>query len=182
MKVASLHAWVALPLLLGLGACAPKLDWREVRPAGSGLVAWFPCKPKVETRAAQPGGTPTPQGGMGLAVCRSEELSFSVAWADVVEPSQVGPALQQMRESLLAKLAAQAGPAQALAVPGMTPNPQALQHSLQAAGGAAAGLGQVAVFARGLRVYQAVMLGATRKADSSQQAWETFVTALRVEP
>lgn len=157
----------SLVLLLCLPACAPRLDWREVRPAGAGLLALFPCKPEVENRSRP--------AAMGLAVCRAAEQSFSVSWTEVAEPAQVGPALQQMRESLAAKLGARPAPAQALQVPGMTPNPLAQQQALEGAGEQRA---RVAVFARGLRVYQATLLGARPEAA----AWETFVTGLRLEP
>jgi hypothetical protein len=156
---------ILLPLLC-LSACAPRLDWREVRPAGAGLLALFPCKPEVESRS-QP-------VAMGLAVCEAAGQRFSVSWADVAEPAQVAPALQQMREALAAKLAARPSAAQALQVPGMTPNPQAQQQVLE---GGAQGA-RVAVFARGLRVYQATLLGAQAEAG----AWDTFSVGLRLEP
>ncbi|QPF75795.1 hypothetical protein G8A07_24720 [Roseateles sp. DAIF2] len=154
----------ALILGLALSACAPALDWREVRPAGADLLALFPCKPEVESRQ-QP-------AAMGLAVCQAAGASFSVSWTEVAEPAQVGPALAQMREALATKLQARARPGEALQVPGMTPQLQAQQQALE--GGTQPA--RVAVFARGLRVYQATLLGAT--ADPA--AWETFVTGLRL--
>ena len=36
-------------------ACTPTLDWREVRPEASGLVALFPCKPDRHARRAVAG-------------------------------------------------------------------------------------------------------------------------------
>ncbi len=169
-----------LLLALGTAACAPKLDWREVRPEGAGLKALFPCKPSVESRAApRTGAAPA---AMGLAVCRVDELSVSVSWADVPEPAQVGPALLQMRESLLGKLQVPSDAVQAVTVAGMTPNEQALQQAFQVAGaGAAARQGSVAVFARGLRVYQLVMLGARPGAEATQ-TWETLLGSIQLEP
>lgn len=168
---------LASALLFALAAlgCAPKFDWREVRPEGAGLSALFPCKPMVESR-----GAPSAPA-MGLAVCRVDELSFSVAWAEVAEPAQVGPVLSEMRESLLGKLQAQPEAAQAIVVAGMTPNAQALQQSFRVAGASAtARQGAVAVFARGLRVYQLVMLGARPGAEAAQ-AWETLLGAIKLE-
>lgn len=154
--------------ILGLAACAPSLDWREVRPEGGGLQALFPCKPEVENRRE-----PTP---MGLAVCQAAGQSFSVSWAELADPAQVGLALRQMREALATKLAAPA-PASAssgVLVPGMTPQPEAGQWWLQGARQQA----RVAVFARGLRVYQLTQLGERLEAG----AWETFVTGLTLQP
>lgn len=151
-----------------LAACVPALDWREVRPEGGGLQALFPCKPEVESRRA-----PAP---MGLAVCQAAGQSFSVSWAELADPAQVGPALRQMREALATKLAAPA-PASAssgVQVPGMTPQPEAGQWLLQGARQQA----RVAVFARGLRVYQLTQLGERLEAG----AWETFVTGLTLQP
>ena len=161
-----------LGLLLLLAACAPRLDWREARPAGAGVLALFPCKPELERREL-----PAPPGAarlnMGLAACKAGGLSFSLAWAEMAEPAQVGPALAQMRDSLAQRLHARAAAAEPLRVPGMTPHPQALQQALTGEAQQA----RVAVFARGLQVYQAVMLGPRTDAE----AWETFVTSLRLD-
>lgn len=153
-----------LALLALVSACSPSLDWRELRPDGAGVLALFPCKPEVERRE---------QARMGLAVCKAAGKSFSLTWAELDDPAQVAPALQQMRESLTARLQARAAPAQAVQIKGMTPNPQALQQGLQAEQQQA----RVAVFARGMWVYQAVMLGP--KPD--EEAWETFLTGLRLD-
>ncbi|WP_397534379.1 hypothetical protein [Roseateles sp.] len=162
-------------------ACSPKFDWREVRPEGSGLRALFPCKPTVESRIGPPEGA-APKLAMGLAVCRVDALSVSVSWADVGEPAQVGPALLQMRESLLGKLQARSEGSRSVAVMGMTPNDQSLQQGFMAPAGAApASQGAIAVFARGLRVYQLVMLGARPGAEASQ-TWEALLGSIKLEP
>ena len=153
-----------LALVAVVSACTPSLDWRELRPDGAGVLALFPCKPEVERREPV---------RMGQAVCKAAGLSFSLTWAQLDDPAQVGPALQQMRESLAARLQARAAPTQPVQVKGMTPNPQALQQGLQAEQQQA----RVAVFARGMWDYQAVMLGA----KSDEAAWETFLTGFRLD-
>lgn len=157
--VPALFALVAV-----VSACSPSLDWREVRPDGAGVLALFPCKPEIERREPV---------RMGQAVCKAAGASFSLTWVRLDDPAQVAPALEQMRVSLAARLQARAAPAQAVQVKGMTPNPQALQQGLQAERQQA----RIAVFARGMWVYQAVMLGA--KPDEA--AWETFLTGLRLD-
>lgn len=152
-----------LVLALGLAACAPGLDWREVRPAGAELALLFPCKPEIDSRT-----------GAGLAVCKAEGLSFSLSWAEIQDPALVGPALQAMRESLGRKLQASAEPPSALVIPGMSAYAQA-QQQLWKAGAQQA---RVAVFARGLRVYQLVLMG--KSADAA--TWETFLSSLRLNP
>lgn len=149
--------------MLGLlAACQPALNWREARPAGSGAVALFPCKPEVEQRP-----------GMGLAQCEAAGRRFSLSWADLPDPAQLGPALKAMPTALAGKLGQPLPAAQALQVPGMTPLPEAAEYRL----GAAAGITRVAVFAHGTRVYQAVM---TAEADD-RAAWENFRAGLAVE-
>ena len=168
-------AAVGLVLLLALvgSACSPSLDWRDVRPAGSGAQALFPCKPEINSRAV----SSAEPGRMGLASCKAAGLSFSLAWAEVADPSQVTPALQQMRAALLTKLAAQPTPPQHLHVPGMTPNPAAGTQRVE--GGVTAGSqkAQVALFTRGLWVYQAVMLGDKR----DDAAWSNFIDSIKLD-
>ena len=66
-------------MLAVLPACQPALNWREVRPAGSGAVALFPCQPDVEQRP-----------GMGLARCETGGKGFALSWADTPDASQSG--------------------------------------------------------------------------------------------
>ena len=148
-------------MLALLAACQPALNWRETRPAGSGAVALFPCKPDVEQRQ-----------GMGLAQCQAGDLGFALSWADTPDPLQAGAALKAMTQSLAAKLGQPLPAPLALQVPGMTPLPEATQHRLAGAGGVT----RVGVFAHGGRVYQALMTGA--KDDVA--AWDGFVAGLRV--
>jgi hypothetical protein len=157
----------AVCLLFALVACSPRLDWREVRPPGAGVLALFPCKPDIESREQG-------RARMGLAACKAAGWGFSLTWAQLDDPALVGPALRQMRESLAVRLKASPAPAQVAKISGMTPNPQALQQSLRAERLRV----EVAVFAHGLRVYQAVMLGP----ESDPAAWETFLGAIKLEP
>ena len=88
-------------------------------------------------------------------------------------PAQVSPALAQMRAALATKLGADPATAlQAVDVPGMTPNTEAgAQHLVGTKGQA-----RVAVFSRGLRVYQAVMLGPK---PLDEAAWRNFLGSLK---
>lgn len=148
--------------LLWLAACQPALNWREVRPAGSGAVAMFPCKPDVEQRK-----------DMGLAQCEAAGRGFAMSWAQVPDATQVGAALKAMPQALSTKLGVALPAAAPLQVPGMTPMAEAAQYRLAGA----AGVTRVAVFAHGGRVYQALM---TAPQDDAA-AWETFRTGLAIE-
>ena len=165
----NLTATALLVLTIALSACAPGLDWREVNPAESGVRALFPCKPEVSNRPA----TSTEPGRMGLAHCKAAGLSFALAWAELADPAQITPALLQMRLSVASKLGATAAAPQPMQLPGMTPNSQAQWQSLLAPSQQA----KVAVFSRGLLVYQLVMMGP--KGDDA--AWENFVSSIRLD-
>jgi hypothetical protein len=110
---------------------------------------------------------------MGLAHCKAAGLSFALAWAELADPAQITPALLQMRLSVASKLGATAAAPQPMQLPGMTPNSQAQWQSLMAPSQQA----KVAVFSRGLLVYQLVMMGPKR----DDAAWETFVSSIRLD-
>jgi hypothetical protein len=148
-------------MLTFLSACQPALNWREVRPAESGAVSLFPCKPDVEQRP-----------GMGLAQCKASGISFSLSWADTPDPSQAGAALKAMSQALAAKLGQVLPSALALQVPGMTPLPEAAQYRVAGA----SSLTRLAVFAYGGRVYQALMTAP----QDNPAAWDGFLGGLRV--
>lgn len=149
-------------LVLSLtAACQPALNWREARPDGAQVVAMFPCKPELEQRP-----------GMGLAQCQAAGLGFALSWADVSDPTQVGPALKAMPRALATKLGQPLPAAQPLQVPGMTPLPEAAEYRLAVVGSTT----RVAVFAHGERVYQALMTAPT----DDPPAWETFIGGLRL--
>lgn len=151
-----------------LTACSPGLDWREVRPDGGGVFALFPCKPEISTHKATNAEPVT----MGLAQCKAVEQSFALSWAEVDDAAKVGAALGQMRLALAGKLVAQPRDAKPLVVPGMTPNDEAQQLALVGVNQQA----RMAVFARGQRVYQAVMLGTQR----NEAAWEAFLASIKL--
>ncbi|MFG6467773.1 hypothetical protein [Roseateles sp. BYS87W] len=145
-----------------LTACQPALNWREIRPTGSGLRAQFPCKPDQDVRKDK-----------GLAQCEAGDLGFAVSWADVPDATQSGAALQAMAQALAGKLQQPLPAATPVAVPGMTPLPEAAQYRWVTP----TGVTRVAVFAYGGRVYQALMTAARDDAA----AWDTFRTALAVD-
>lgn len=148
-----------------LAACQPGLNWREVRPPDSTLRALFPCKPDVEQRGVA-------GRRMGLVQCEAAGARYSVAWAELPDPTAAGPALAEMPRALALKLKRPLPAVSTLAVPGATPQAQAGQYLLQGPDGAA----RLAVFAHGPLVYQVLRLG---PADDAS-AWETFLGSLRL--
>jgi hypothetical protein len=154
-------------------ACAPTLDWREVRPDGSGASLLMPCKPSSMVRTVRLAG-----GSVSLALhaCSAGGHTWAIGFADVEDPARVTAALDELEAAARANLGA--GPAQTLtlAVAGATPNPSSkrVQFSGRLGDGTAV-QEQVAVFVRGTRVFQATVLGPQLPADGV----ETFFGALR---
>jgi hypothetical protein len=151
-----MRAFLLAALLLA--ACSPALDWRELRPEDSGAVAMFPCRPSSHARKVVLAGG---EVLLTLHACSAADTTWALAFADLADPARVRPALDELRRSATANIAAQETRELALAVPGATPHPGAARLALagrRADGGPVQE--QVAVFAKGTRVYQATVIGA----------------------
>jgi len=147
----------AMALITGLLACSPALDWRQVRPEGWGLQAAMPCRPDHLQRQVRLAGATV---ALSLEVCSADGHSFALASADLADPALVVPALQALLQAAQANVQGQVLGEQAAAVPGMTPQAAALRRQLsgQMPDGRAV-REQVLVFAKGLRVFQATVMG-----------------------
>lgn len=167
------RAW-AVATLLWACACTPALDWREVRPEGSGALVLFPCKPVGLVRNVPLGGVSVP---MTIHACRAGDAVYGFGFAEAGDPARVTPALHELREAALANLGARSAEALPLAVQGSTPNARAGAwrfDGLRPDGKAVRE--SVALFAHGTRVYQASVLGAGADAETVR----TFFDGLRV--
>jgi hypothetical protein len=159
-----------LPLL---AACTPALDWREVRPADSDALALFPCKPGRYARTVPLAGAPVE---MHLASCKAQDTTYAIAYATVAAPAQVTPALDQLRRAAAANIGA-TPTASDWTVGGMTPNPLAQKLAMQGHDAQGKPVQEQAVFfVRGLRVYQATMIGPML----DPAAAETFFSGLKL--
>jgi hypothetical protein len=166
---------VALALLANaLFACSPVLDWREFEPEGSGLIVTFPCRPDRHARDVVVAGVKT---RMNMLVCAAGDATYALSFIDVAEPSGVTAALADLRAVAAGNLGAVDATPGSLQVPGMTPNTQAARLHLAGLRPDGTALQQqAAFFAKGLRVYQASVLGATLPAE----AYDTFFAGLRL--
>lgn len=161
---------------IGVMGCAPVLDWREVRPAGSGVSLLFPCKPDSQSRLVRLAGT---QVRLVLLACAAGGSTWGLAHADVVDPASVGVALAELRAAATANLSASSMLELPLKVDGATPNPSSSR--VQLAGRLPDGRAvnsQVAVFAKGTRIFQATLIGEGWPADAP----DTFFSSLRLSP
>ncbi|HJV59377.1 MAG TPA: hypothetical protein VJ743_00465 [Albitalea sp.] len=159
---------------LALAACSPALNWREVHPEATELVAMFPCKPQQVARTVALAGTPTQ---MRLVSCTADGATYAVAYASVRTPAEVAAALSQLHQSAVDNIGASAGPPAAFTVAGMTPQPLAQRRALRGRGlDGQAVSEQVAMFAKGLTVYQATMVGPSLDAEAA----DTFFAGLKL--
>jgi hypothetical protein len=167
----------ALPVALACAsvwACTPALDWRETQPEGAGIVVMFPCRPDRHARAVLVAGAKV---RMEMWVCAAGGATYALSFVDAVNPAGVAPALSDLRALAVRNLGGVEPRWFDLHVRGMTPNPQATRLSL--AGRLPDGapvLQEAAFFARGLRVYQASVVGAKLVPEATQ----TFFAGLRL--
>jgi hypothetical protein len=165
----------ALCLLALLAACAPSLNWREVRTPVGGAAALLPCKPASHAREVSLAGRPLT---LTLLACTAEQSTYALAVADVGDAARVGPALTALKTSAWANMrTTQPVTTQALAVQGMTPNVEAARWQVPGQlpdGRAVQAFG--AVFAHATWVYQATVIAPQLDAEATQ----TFLQSLRV--
>ncbi len=163
----------AVAMAIVLAACAPTLDWREVRPADAGVVALMPCRPSTFERQVRLAGR---EVALGLQACNAGGVTWALAWADMVDPALVSPALRELTASARANVGGAVARSQPFAPAGATPNPASLREAI--AGKLPDGKAieeQVAVFSVGTRVFQATVVAPRLDADHV----DTFFGGLR---
>jgi hypothetical protein len=157
-----------------LGGCSPALDWREFEPEDSGLVVTFPCRPDRHARQVTVAGA---TARMDMLVCTVGEATYALTFTDVADPAGVAGALADLRSLAAGNLGAAATASGEARVRGMTPNPMAARLDLRGQRPDGAAVRQEAVFfAKGLRVYQASVIGTSL----SSEAVDTFFAGLKL--
>jgi hypothetical protein len=170
------RAIIASAFAFTLSACAPALDWREVRPAGTQLQLLFPCKPTSQQRTVSLAAAPL---SLTLQACQAGGLTWALSHADVVNPTRVAPALVELKAAAMSKIGPPTAPWAALATPGTTPNAQSGLAKFAAQGPDKQAVQMhVAVFAHGTQVFQATVLGQTVSAEAAN----AFFSSMRVLP
>lgn len=147
----------ALSALTAFAACSPALDWRAFEPEGSGVVASFPCRPDRHARSVPLAGSTV---RMEMLVCSAGGTTFALSYADLADPTRIGPALAELRHVAAGNIGAAEPTAAPVQVPGMTPNAEAGRVALSGRRPDGSTIEQQAIFfTRGLRVYQASVVG-----------------------
>ena len=141
-----------------MAACSPSLDWRQARPEGAGVVAMFPCRPDHHVRSVVVAGEATK---MDMLVCSAAGATFALSFIDLRDPAGVTAALSELRATALANIGGVLLRSEPLHLSGMTANAQAalLAMSGHLPDGVAV-QEQAAFFVKGLRIYQASVIGA----------------------
>ncbi len=159
-------AWV-------VAACSPTLDWREFVPEGTDVTVNFPCRPDRVARKVILAGATTQ---MHMLACSAGNATFALAFVDVGDPARVGDTLVELRRIAVANVQGVAPEVSPLQVRGMTPNGSAVRLNVTGRLPDGASVREhAAFFVRGLRVYQASVIGAQPGAD----AVEPFMAGLK---
>ncbi len=167
------HVWAVS--LLGLVACTPTFDWRESRPEGSGVKMLFPCRPDRHERSVRLAGA---DALLRMHSCSAGRAVFSLSFADATEPNRVAAVLAQWRGSGEGNIGG-TSTEQPLVVAGATPNPRSVLLRME--GHLPDGrrvVEQAAFFVRGLRCYEAAVIGESLPADVA----ETFFAGITLLP
>jgi hypothetical protein len=162
-------------LLAGLVACSPTYDWREFAPEGVGLRLSFPCRPDRHARNVVAGAATQ----IEMLACSVGDTTFALTFARLSDPAAVATTLGEWRAAALANLGGATATPLPLQLGGATPNAQAAMLVLRGRRpDGSAVLQQAAFFAKGLRVYQASVIGSELPAEATQ----TFFVGLKVLP
>lgn len=158
-----------------LAACSPTFNWREVRPDETRLALLLPCKPDQAEKIVPLGGRPTP---LRLLGCDAGGATFALAVADLGDAARATDVLAQWQALTLANMKAGAPQATSLRLKGaaLSPAPVLVKAQGLRADGSVVN-GQMAYFAQGTQVFQAVVYFE----KLAPEAAETFFGSLSLD-
>ncbi len=114
---------------------------------------------------------------MDMFVCTADDMTFALAYLDAAESAGVLAALTDLRKVAIANVGGGDGVVGPLRVQGMTPSGQAARLRLTGRRPDGGPLHeQAAFFARGLRVYQASVIGRAQ----ADEAADTFFASMKL--
>ena len=160
--------------VVGLTACNPTFNWRDVRLDDTRLSLLMPCKPDKAQKTVPLGGQPTE---LMMMSCDAGGVTFALAVADVKDAARAGATLNTWQSATLAnmkaapnssnsviKLTGLASGAVVTKATGLRTNGQAVSS-------------QAAYFAQGSQIFQAVMYADKISPDVA----DTFFSGLKFE-
>jgi hypothetical protein len=164
---------VAGAAMLGLPACSPSYNWREVRGAEAPFVVLLPGKPSTHSREVNLDGI---RVTMTMTATEVGGATFAVGGAQLPEPALVQPALNAMKTALVRNINGTVTHEKAAAA-----THGALPATTIEAAGSAGGDKVILLFARfaahDRRIYQAIVVGPEKAI--SRDAVETFLTSFK---
>ena len=164
-----------LLLTLGLGACSPALNWREVRVKATDLVAMLPCKPDKGTRAVPLAGKNVE---MHMTGCDAAGATFAIANVKLAQLSEVAEVQAQWRAATLDNMVARASQeALRKEVPGESSTSRAIVLAQGQRKDGTAVTMQGVWFSRGAQVFHAVVYAQQITPDTT----ETFFAGLKFQ-
>lgn len=136
----------------------------------------FPCRPQSHERAVSLARQAL---RMRMYACRAADTTFSLGVVDVTSPGDVTPTLAAWRQATAANVAAGSPEHQPFGAAGLTPNPESglIRHDGRLPDGRPVSL-RAAFFVKGLRLYQASVIGKVVTDNAS----ETFFEGIRSAP
>ncbi len=174
-----LQTWAVLFLGSSLLACSPGLNWRDVRPAQSPLLALFPCKPDAAERNLPLGDQ---EVLVKMLVCEADGALFTLASTDVKSASKLAETLELWRKATLTQMKAGASNVTPFALKGALALPQA--SKVVAKGNKPDGSALTvhsAWFAVGTTVFQAAVYFSRESVGASGAVAETYFSGLRLQ-
>ncbi len=166
------RAFAAGLLCAVLAACAPELNWREVRGDDARFSVLLPSKPTTHARTVDLNGLKVEMRMTGAAV---GDVSFVVASARIADAAQRTAALAAMQVAMLNNIGAATHSEKPVTLKGGAPASEVVARG-QAARGGRALLMHARFAAHGDHVYQAVAIGPQDKL--STEAADTFLDSL----
>jgi hypothetical protein len=141
---------------VALAACAPGLNWRDVRVEGTPLRAQLPCKPSHQAREIALG---TQRVQMNLLSCTAGEALYAVAWMADLDPAQMPHLAGAWNQAATSQVAAPNRTALPFRVPGANQRPSDGRWRSQGRRPDGSALSQdMASFSHGASLFQATIL------------------------
>jgi hypothetical protein len=153
----------AVLLAVAVAACSPTFNWREVRVESTTLRAMLPCKPDNGMRRVPMGGA---EAELSVLGCDTGGATFAVLHAQIPDAARVDEVLVQWNRATLANLHGTMTATRPFTLAGATPLPGAVRVSMMGKRqDGSAVRGEAAYFARGTRVFQAVVYAGEPKPE-----------------
>jgi len=171
-----LQTWPVLFLGCSLLACSPGLNWRDVRPAQSPLLALFPCKPDAAERNLPLGDQ---EVLVKMLVCEADGALFTLASTDVKSASKLAETLELWRKATLTQMKAGASNVTPFALKGALALPQASKEGIKPDGSTLTV--HAAWFAVGTTVFQVAVYFSSETSDANGAVAETYFSGLRLQ-